>query len=150
LAVVNLVFNPEILSKYGKSSAHKSEQEALIGLAFQYCQQENPGVVLDTETFEILKDTLCCGNLEYQVSRLTNESHAKKMSDLDMAKEALGGDTAIPDSILNKIGGLNVASSGKELPCRNLIEEVDSNNNLPSYEEKLISSGDGPSQKVKR
>ncbi len=72
------------------------------------------------------------------------------MSDLDMAKEALGGDTAIPDSILNKIGGLNVASSGKELPCRNLIEEVDSNNNLPSYEEKLISSGDGPSQKVKR
>lgn len=149
-----MVFNPEILEKYGKNSTVKGEQDALIGLAFQYCEQENPNVKLDTTTFDILKDTLLYGNLEHHISRLTKKNYKKNMSDLEIAKEALGEDTPIPDSILNKIGNLNMAgassqatSSLKKETGKTLIEEVDSDN-LPTYEEKVITGKDDTDQKI--
>lgn len=153
IAVINMVFNPEILDKYGKNSTVKEEKDALIGLAFQYCEQENPSVKLDITTFDILKDTLLYGNLEHHISRLTKKSY-KNMSDLEIAKEALGEDSPIPDSILNKIGNLNMAGSSSQASKgltketgKTLIEEVDSDN-LPTYEEKVITAKDDPGQKI--
>lgn len=144
--VVNLVFNPEILEKYGKEAKNKLEQEMLINLALQYTEEQNPEVKVNSNKFDILKETLFYGNLEYQISKLTNRKYKPGMSDLDMAKEALGDtESAIPTSILNKLGNLgNIGdqtseSCNKTIKTKNLIEEVNPTN-LPSYQEKIVQS----------
>ena len=141
-AVVNLIFNPEVLEKYGKDAANKSEQEMLINLAYMYTEDQNEEIKVDKNKIEILQNSLYYGNLDYQISKLTNKKYKSTMSDLEIAKEALGPDSGIPDNILNKLSGLNDISISKSEPPtenKNLIEEIGPLRS-PSYEEKFTES----------
>ncbi len=148
-AVVNLVFNPEVLEKYGKDAGNKIEQDMLINLAFQYTEEQNPEIKIDTRSFGILKTTLVYGNLDEHISKLTNRNYKSNMSDLDIAKEALKGtETNIPESILSKLGTLGSLSEDKTPEkSKSLIEELNPTN-VPSYEESLIEFKDSAGKKL--
>lgn len=149
-AVVNLIFNPEVLEKYGKNAVNKSEQEMLINLAYMYTEDQNEGILVDKTKIEILQNALLYGNLDYQISKLTNKKFKSTMSDLEMAKQALGSDSTLPDNILNKLSGvseINISKSDLEVENKNLIEEIGPISS-PSYEEKLTESRNATFSKV--
>ncbi len=148
-AVVNLVFNPEILDKYGKDAKNRQEQSMLINLAFQYTEEQNTEIKIDINSYEILKSTVLYGNLDDQISKLTKRNYKGGMSDLDLAKEALKGtESNIPETILSKLGTIgNLTYNDLAEKSKNLIEELNPNN-IPSFEENFIESKNDSSNKL--
>ena len=136
-ALINIAFNPDILLKYGKHAKNLEERDLLIKLAFQYTEKENQ-VELDQDDYDIIEESICFGDEQEQISKLSKNSSQNKMSDLELAQEAMEqlNGKQLPDSILNKISGINKPKETSHNKDKNsskvLIEEI---KDLPKYEE---------------
>lgn len=152
-SLVNIAFNTDILTKYGKKAENLEEQQMLVNLAFQYVEQFNE-VSIDTNTFKILADTICFGNVSQNASMLSKE-HEKKMSsnaDFNAANEVLQAmeSNQMPDeeTIFNNLLKLNIKPNVKNEKSgldnainenkKSLIEDLNPNFEVPSYNVEII------------
>ena len=149
-SIINLVFNTEVLDKYGRHSSNKVERDMLIHLAFEYVESFNQ-VKINKSKFELLEDSTYYGDLSEHILLLTNKKLSEQtdqMSELEMARAALGDQKHIPDTILNKLNNLTIRNDAKSEASTNasnsqarpLIEELIE---LPSYKENFLISKDG-------
>ena len=152
VAVVNMAFNDKVIDKYGKEDSDPVERDLLIKLAFKYIENQNKVNVEENE-YKIVESTNCYGDVKDCVFKLTkNGKNANEMSDLELAKEALGSmesnQVNLPDSVIKKIANLNIdkdidkkvqdmsVSSEK----KSLIQEVNEEPaQIPAYEESIIN-----------
>ena len=149
-SIINLVFNTEVLDKYGRNSSNKVERNMLINLAFEYVESLNQ-VKINKSKFELLEDSKYYGDLGEHILLLTNKKLSEQtdqISELEMARAALGDQKHIPDTILNKLNNLTIRNDTKSEASSNvsknvskpLIEELIE---VPSYKENFLMSKDG-------
>jgi hypothetical protein len=164
-SVVNIAFNTEILTKYGKKAENLEEQKMLLNLAFQYIEEINK-VSIDADTFKILKDTICFGDKDKNASMLSKD-HEKSLSsktEFNAANEALKAmeSNQMPDeeTIFNNLLKLNINPNSKkssnEIINENkkpLIEDLNPTFEVPKYNveiiEKIIGDNHGTIIQVK-
>jgi hypothetical protein len=167
--VVNIVFSPQVLDKYGKSAGKPYETDLLVQLAFNYIEDQNKAIAIDRAShYEILQNVTCKGDVNKCIEKLSLKmggngagvGSGPSMSDLEMAKEALGSVTGsqLPDNILNKLMGMDLdqtsntttTTTGNKLENSDKVklgvekETIDNKKHpvliqeIPSYESKIV------------
>lgn len=149
ICYINIAFNPQILNQYGKNSGRNDEQEMLINLSIKFVQNQNK-CKIDEKNFTVLNSN-CYGDVNRNMTNLTQKQSEKVKSDMELAKEALNSmgldDKNLPDKLLGELACIGTEVQKHKENKVGLIEELDEKT-LPKYEENFVQKKDGCTHEI--